>query len=410
MSILYVNAPAFAVAVERLRDPALRAVPLAVAAHDSSQAPLVSVSAEAYALGLRRGLKAGEAKRFECRLRIVPADPPRYERAQAKVQEVVRRYTPLYEAERLGSFFLDLGGTERLFGPALDVAAKIQAEIARALGLRATLGVGGSKLVSQIAANVVRPKGLCDVFPGAEAAFLAPLELDYLPALQEFADRASFQELALNRIGDLAQVPLPVLHQVFGAKSERLHLQALGVDPRPVEPPLAEEVLAREVDLPSETNDDAVLLAVLWRAVEVLGRELRQRRQMAAEARIEGLQGDLKRLTERVELQPPSASDFDLFAALEGKWRKFLRRRVTLKFLKLSFAKLCPAFRQAEIGVEPREERLLVELDRLREKYGVGIVTHGRGISFRRQIPPTPLFQRGGNCEAKPSPPFEKGG
>lgn len=374
MSILYVNAPAFAVAVERLRDPALRAVPLAVAAHASPQAPLISVSAEAYALGLRRGLRAGEAQRFERRLRIVPADPPRYERAHTKITGLVQRFTPLYEAERLGSFFLDLGGTERLFGPALDVAAKIQAEIARALSLRATLGVAGSKLVSQIAANVVRPKGLCDVFPGGEAAFLAPLELDYLPALQDFADQASFQELALDRIGDLAQVPLAVLHQVFGAKAERLHRQALGVDPRAVEAPMAEEVLSREVDLPAETNDDEVLLAALWRTVEILGRELRARRQMTGEARIEGLQGDLKRLVERVEIAPPSAGDFTIFRSLEGKWRKFLKRRVTLKFLKLSFAKLGPDFRQAEIGVEPREERLLAELDRLRAKHGAGVV------------------------------------
>lgn len=378
MSILYVNAPAFAVAIERLRDPTLRAVPLAVAAHASPQAPLVSVSSEAYQLGLRRGLKAGEARRFERRLKIVVADPPRYERAQEKVREVIQRFTPLYEAERLGSFFLDLGGTERLFGPSLDVAAKIQSEIARALSLRANLGLAGNKLVSQIAANVVRPSGLYDVFPGGEASFLAPLELDYLPALQDFADGAGLRELALERIGDLARVPLPVLRQIFGGKAERLHLQSLGVDPRPVEAPLAEEALWREVDLPSETNDDAVLLSALWRTLEILGRELRDRRQMAREARLEGWQGDLKRLVERIDLDPPSASDFAIFAALAAKWRHFLKRRVTLKFLKLGLTGLVPAFCQSPLSGEPREEALQVQLDRLRKRYGADAILHGR--------------------------------
>jgi DNA polymerase-4 len=278
MSIFYVNAPAFAVAVERQRDPSLERMPLAVASGDGAQAVLVCVSSEAHGLGIRRGQKVSEARRFDRRLRIVTADPVLYEKAQNRLLQVVRRYTPVYEAERPGSFYLDMSGTERLFGKAMNAAARVRADIARVLSLRATVGVAENKLVSRVAANVARPTGLCDVFAGGEAGFLAPLELDYLPAFADFTDRRTFQELALDRIGDVASVPLPVLVRIFGRKGQGLHAQAMGIDPGTVKTQEAEDTIAEDVPVAPETNDDRLLLfLVMGRRFESLGRRLRER-------------------------------------------------------------------------------------------------------------------------------------
>jgi hypothetical protein len=71
MPIFYVNAPSFAVAVERLREPAC-AVSLAVAAHISPRPRSSLFLLRPHALGIRPGLKVAEARRLECHLKIVP--------------------------------------------------------------------------------------------------------------------------------------------------------------------------------------------------------------------------------------------------------------------------------------------------------------------------------------------------
>jgi DNA polymerase-4 len=379
MSILYVNAPSFAVALERLRDPPLRRCPLAIAAQAAPRAPILSVSAEAYALGARKGDKVAELRRLDRRIRVLPADHGLYRRAQRQLLQIVARFTPCYQPQRLGSFFLDMSGTERLFGKIPDAAAKLQSEAARVLGLRFTLGAAENKLVSRIAAKVVRPDGFCDIFPGNEAAFLSPLGLYYLPALRQIPHPELFRELAIRRIGDLAEVPTAVLTHIFGRHAEVLKLQAQGIDGSAVEAPEAEATLRRELLLSPETNDDAALLARLWQAVEVLARRLRERRQQAGEIRLHAIYGDQQRISRAWSVTPPSQLDFSLFAVLRANWRRFLKRRVALKSLELVFARLVPEFCQLRFGEDDREARLCAALDELRARYGPGAVRIGRG-------------------------------
>src|SRR4029453_7085568 len=124
MPIFYAHQSACAVELERIAVPSLRRLPLVVAAQESPRATVLSVSSEAHALGARKGSKAAEVKRLDRRIRIVPAHPDLYRKAQEKLEGVMERFTPLYQAEGLGSFFLNMDGTERLFGKALEAAGK----------------------------------------------------------------------------------------------------------------------------------------------------------------------------------------------------------------------------------------------------------------------------------------------
>lgn len=399
MQVVHVNIPAFAVAVERRVDARLRGRPVALAASSAPRAPLVAVSAEAFAAGIRAGDRASEALKVEPRLRVVPQNPPLYERAQRKLWEVLERFTPVFEPARLGSFYLDMEGMESLFGKAPDAAGRIHRRIREVLGLEAALGVARNKLVSRIAAKVIRPQGLCDVFPGGESDFLAPLEVDYLPGVGERTQDRLLRELGVRRIRELGAVPRPVLLRVFGPRGLALQAQAAGVDETPVRLPQRSFALTGTANLPQESNDEAVLLAELWRLVEALGAELRRCGLVAARARLDGLYLDRRRARRGIALRPPSQLDFRIFQALAEAWPKFLERRVALKSFSLSLEELEPVFHQADFfdglvenrrrstGIEPafqrtldgaREERLLAALDRLRGKYGRAVVRTGR--------------------------------
>ena len=50
-------------------------------------------------------------------------------------------------------------------------------------GLRGVFGVATNKLVSRVAASVLRPAQICDVRAGSESAFVSPVLLTKLPGL-----------------------------------------------------------------------------------------------------------------------------------------------------------------------------------------------------------------------------------
>src|SRR2546427_785354 len=81
------------------------------------------------------------------------------------------------------------------------------------------LGLATSKLVSRVAARVIRPDGLCDVFPGSEAPFLAPLPVALLPAARgETRERLS--DLNVGRVADLLRFSQGQLLVAFGPQGE----------------------------------------------------------------------------------------------------------------------------------------------------------------------------------------------
>jgi DNA polymerase-4 len=120
-------------------------------------------------------------------MRVIPPDPRRAAIAEEQLLSVVRQYAPCWEPIRPGQYFLDLTGTRRVFGPSIDVAARIEREVVTRHALQGVMGVSTNKLVSQLAAELIEPVQLYDVRPGCEGLFVRPLSLAHLP-LQREAD------------------------------------------------------------------------------------------------------------------------------------------------------------------------------------------------------------------------------
>ena len=74
-------------------------------------------------------------------LMLSPPNPQLYARASSALDVILRRYAPIIEPKGYGHAFLDLTGTGRLFGPAVDVAARIQRKSRRGCGSPLSAGV-----------------------------------------------------------------------------------------------------------------------------------------------------------------------------------------------------------------------------------------------------------------------------
>jgi DNA polymerase-4 len=346
-SVLFVDPPAFCTTVEGLVAPALRTRPVAVAPPGADRATILALSAEARLAGIERGMLVRQALKRCPDLVLLPPNPRLYARASRALHEVLRIYAPVIEPHGYGHAFLDLTGTGRLFGPAVDVAARVQREVRERLRLPLSVGVAANKLVSQAATTVVKPEPLLEVPGGDEASFLAPHPLDVLPDLHPRM-RRRLDDYQLDLIGEVAAITESALCAVFGGAGRMLRAQARGIDPRPVLSPEQQAEFHVAHALTTDTNDLGVLYPLLRLLGERLGRRLRRRGLVARRLHVALSYADHTDATRAVPLKAATL-DVELWEAARRAFALANAKRLAVRSVSLTLDRIMEAETQMEL-------------------------------------------------------------
>ena len=123
-SILHVDMDSFFVEVERVFDPGLRGLPVAVGG-TGPRGVIASASYEARDHGVRSAQPTVTALRMCHDLIVVPSAHGRYGEMSERVFEVFRSFTPYVEGLSLDEAFLDVGGLRHHYASPVDVIAPV---------------------------------------------------------------------------------------------------------------------------------------------------------------------------------------------------------------------------------------------------------------------------------------------
>ena len=253
MLIACVHIPRFAVEVERQRRQDLNTRLILVGEVD-----VFDCSIGAETSGIKRGIRMSEAIGLCHRAVVLPPDLPYYQRRFDKVLGFLEGVSPEVEAGDLGTAYLSLEG---LSIELESFAEEIIASLRRRSGFMASVGIAGGKFVARVAAQTKRP-GLARVLlPSEEAAFLAPLPVDHLPASDSMRWRLGL--LGIETMGDIARLPLGAFQSQFGPEGKRCWEMARGVDNEPLLPRVKEETVVRRLQMPAPAVTlEAILMGV----------------------------------------------------------------------------------------------------------------------------------------------------
>lgn len=232
--ILHVDMDSFFVEVERLDDPALIGIPVAVGG-TGGRGVVASASYEARAFGVHSAMPVGEARRRCPSLTVVSPEHGRYGEVSRSVFDIMRSFTPIVEGISIDEAFLDVSGL-RLHYPSPEVvAAEIREAIRSHVGIPSSVGIAATKFIAKLASKHAKPDGMLRVASGTELEFLHPLDVGELWGVGS-ASRRQLDDLGIRTIGDVARAPLSLLEARLGTASAR-HLSDLSraVDPRRVE-------------------------------------------------------------------------------------------------------------------------------------------------------------------------------
>lgn len=107
------------------------------------------------------GIKTGEslfAARTKCPgLTVVPPDFDWYVQNSKALIQILNDYTPDVEQYSIDEAFLDMTGTEALFGPPLTAAHTIRRRVHRELGFTVNVGIAPNRLLAKMASDFQKP-------------------------------------------------------------------------------------------------------------------------------------------------------------------------------------------------------------------------------------------------------------
>jgi DNA polymerase IV len=273
--ILHVDMDSFFVEVERLGDPSLLGVPVAVGG-SPPRGVIASASYEARSFGVRSAQPTAMAFKACPGLRLIAPSHGRYEEMSARVFAVFRSFTPRVEGLSLDEAFLDVSGLRRHFDSPVEVGQAVRRAIREEVGLPASVGVASNKLVAKLASEAAKPDGMCHVTVAGQLAFLHALPARALPGVGP-ATMAGLERLGVATVGDIAELPESTLARSVGANASR-HLGALaaGEDSRPVEPDVEAKSVSVEETYRTDLEGLEMMEAALLSHAQRLSGRLRR--------------------------------------------------------------------------------------------------------------------------------------
>jgi DNA polymerase-4 len=265
---------AFYASVEQRDDPALRGRPVIVGGHPS-RGVVLAASYEVRPAGVRSAMPMARALRLAPHAVVVPPRFPAYVEASGRVFALFERITPLIEPLSLDEAFLDVTGSQGLFGPPARIAADLRARIAAEVGLPSSAGIASCKFVAKLASDLAKPNGQMEVPEGETVAFLADLPVSRLWGVGARTEQV-LRDLGLYRIGQIAAREPDFLERHLGEVGRHLHQLSRGLDDRPVVPDRQAKSIGAEDTFDQDLDDpDALRVHLLSQALRV-GARLRR--------------------------------------------------------------------------------------------------------------------------------------
>ena len=399
--ILLADADAFYVAVARLADPdgAGKARLLIVGGSAAQRGVVTSASYEARAYGVHSAMPMARAMRLCPGATVVPVPWEACTRKSREVGAVLRRFTPVVEQASSDEFYLDLSGTEQLYGgeSLAATARRIRDAVLIETSLSLSIGGGTSKLVAKLAAGLAKPRpgtaadGVHVVGPGAESDFMLQFALADIPFIGPKAQER-LARFGLRTVRDVVRHDRETLVGWLGEREGAwLHERARGIDRAPVEANREAKSVSRDETFATDLDDDGALAAKLLALADRASADVRESGLIARTVTVKLRDADFTTRQASRTVADAVQSDRAVYAvARELLTRLRAARRVPARLLGIALSQLVRAGGEGQLSLlesagdtlETDRDRVISRvIDEVREKFGPDAL--GRGGAQR---------------------------
>ena len=381
-TVFLVDMNAFFISCEMTRNPALRGRPAAVAGDPKKRSGIIlAANYDARAFSVRTTMTIGEARRLCPALQLVPCDHAFYSARSKEVMNLLYTFSPVLEQNSIDEAWLDMTGSEGLYGKPAVAAKTIMEKIKNELGLWCSIGIAENKFLAKMVSEFKKPLGISELWPENIPSKLWPLPVEAMYGVgRQTAGR--LRNIGLFTIGDIAACDETALARRFGKYGKMLFSLARGIDNAPVTPHQKDEMksIGRSTTLPEDVTDLEHAKKIIMELAEEIGADARRSGKKGTTVQITIKYADFTNITRQKSI-PPTCLTGEIIRAgtelLEKNWNA--GRPVRLLGIGISgFAQMENAqlslFDCAGEERPSREEQLENAVDSLRSRFGRGTI------------------------------------
>lgn len=224
---LHVDLDAFFASVEQLDNPQLRGKPVIVGAMPGSKRGVVAAASyEARQFGVHSAMPIDRAYRLCPHGIYLRSNMARYREKSREVMAIFAEFSPDVQQMSIDEAFIDLTGTQRLFGPPEETAMEVKRRVLEATGLTVSVGLASNRYVAKIASGMSKPDGFFFVPAGQEQAFMETLPLKKVWGVgDKLLERLNSH--GIRTVQEGLALPLSTLERFLGQASAQFLYNAL---------------------------------------------------------------------------------------------------------------------------------------------------------------------------------------
>lgn len=218
----------------------IRDIPSVVAGDKASRHSIIlAKSTPAKKYGIQTGEPLFQALEKCPNLTVVPPNYELYVEASRHFVQMLRQFSPMVEQYSIDEAWVDMTGTERLWGPPRLAAEQMRKRIWEELGFTVNIGISSNKLLAKMAGDFEKPNKVHTLFPEEVPDKFWPLSVRDLFLVGAATER-KLNMMGIRTIGDLAHADGTLLRRRLGKHGETIWHFANGRNADAVTPEAAE--------------------------------------------------------------------------------------------------------------------------------------------------------------------------
>jgi DNA polymerase-4 len=380
-AIIHVDMDAFYASVEVMDDPSLAGKPVIVGGTPETRGVVAAASYEARKYGVHSAMSSYRAHKLCPHGVFILPRMSRYVEISREIHRVFEAFTPLIEPISIDEAFLDVTGSQSLFGPAPEIGRAIKRRIRDEIGLVASIGVAPNKFLAKLASDLEKPDGFVVITKEEAEARLAPLPVSRLWGVGKKTE-AILIAAGIHTIGDVVRAEHARLERLVGSYAAHMQELARGLDDRDVVPDAEAKSIGAENTFPRDIENSQELRAQLDLLSERVAERARDEGMVGHTVNLKARYADFTTVTRAITLPEPTAES----VLIRGAARLLLEERLdregrALRLLGVSLSNLSHAEEVSrDLFDTPRTTRnqtLDNVMDGLRRRFGAGAVRRG---------------------------------
>lgn len=393
--ILHIDMDAFYASVEERENSELRGKPLIVGGSPRGRGVVSAANYAARKFGVHSAMPTSKAVRLCPQATIVRPRMQLYAEISHEIRAIFARYTPEIEPLSLDEAFLDVHGTQQLFGDAIEIGRRIKEEILSELQLVASVGVAPNKFLAKLASDLEKPDGFKIIAPDRIQDILEPLEISRIWGVGRVTQR-KFEERGITTFGQLRKLGNEKAQYLFGQVGEHFWRLSQGLDSRRVVSSRRAKTISHETTFAADVADPEILLARLLELTEQVGYRLRRADRLGKTVNLKARYSDFHTVTRAQSLAVASNATDSLWKVARELFKSSLpkTRELNLRLIGMGVSNL-QTNRPVQLGlfddsVEQQRQaaaqsRLDAAADSVREKFGKSALQRGSVVGKKKK-------------------------